>query len=438
VAEEKTSDMANDPGQAPPAPAEPQRTADLARLDLTRLRIEDGVKLDTVFERVTETAADILKVERVGVWLMVDHRRALRCVNLYERSKKSHSAGVTLQVKDFPDYFAALERRKTVPAEIALTDPRTVGLSDAYLVPLGITSMLDAPIFLGGEVVGVLCNEHTGPLREWTTEERDFAGSMADLLALKIRAAEMEDTRHVLRTQAIQLAEARRLEALAEMAAGVAHDFNNLLNLVINYAHLIATDQTASAAVIQYALQVRQAGRQGVALTSELMDFARPGPRLARVVRAGEILAAHLPLLQAAAGERHAVTVDTRSAAGCVLIAPDQLERLVLNLVLNARDAMPDGGPIGVVLREVDEPDEDGQPGRFVLIAVIDQGVGIPLDVRDKIFDPFFTTKPRGQGTGLGLAVASQIVANAGGFIRVETAVGQGSSFRVFLPRVSS
>jgi signal transduction histidine kinase len=99
---------------------------------------------------------------------------------------------------------------------------------------------------------------------------------------------------------------------------------------------------------------------------------------------------------------------------------------------------MPDGGPIGVVLREVDEPDEDGQPGRFVLIAVIDQGVGIPLDVRDKIFDPFFTTKPRGQGTGLGLAVASQIVANAGGFIRVETAVGQGSSFRVFLPRVSS
>lgn len=137
MAEEKTSDMANDSGQAPPAPAEPQRTADIARLDLTRLRIEDGVKLDTVFERVTETAADILNVERVGVWLMVDQRQALRCLNLYERSKKSHSAGVTLQVKDFPGYFAALERRKTVPAEIALTDPRTVGLTDANLVPAG-------------------------------------------------------------------------------------------------------------------------------------------------------------------------------------------------------------------------------------------------------------------------------------------------------------
>jgi len=120
VAEEKTSDMANDSGQAPPAPAEPQRTADIARLDLTRLRIEDGVKLDTVFERVTETAADILNVERVGVWLMVDHRRALRCLNLYERSKKSHSAGVTLQVKDFPGY--RILRRPGAPQDGAGRD----------------------------------------------------------------------------------------------------------------------------------------------------------------------------------------------------------------------------------------------------------------------------------------------------------------------------
>jgi signal transduction histidine kinase len=276
-------------------------------------------------------------VERVGVWLMVDHRRALRCVDLYERSKKSHSAGVTLQVKDFPEYFAALERRKMVPAEVALTDPRTVGLTDAYLGPLGITSMLDASIFIGGEVVGVLCHEHIGPPREWTTEERDFAGSMADLLALKIRAAEMEDARQVLRTQAMQLSEAKRLESLAEMAAGVAHDFTN-----------------------------------------------------------------------------------------------------ILNLVLNARDAMPDGGSIALVLDEVDDRDEDGKPGRFVLIAVRDTGTGIAADLMDKIFDPLFSTKPRGQGTGLGLAVANQIVVSAGGFIRVETAGGQGSSFRVYLPRVSS
>jgi two-component system, cell cycle sensor histidine kinase and response regulator CckA len=222
------------------SPTESNRPADIARLDLTKLRIEDGIALETVFRRVTETAADILNVERVGVWLLVDERRALRCVDLFERSKATHSAGITVQICEFPEYFAALERRKTVPAEVALTDPRTSELADAYLTPLGITSMLDATIFVGGEVVGVVCHEHIGAPREWTTEQRDFAGSMADVLALKIQAAEMEEVRVALRTQALQLAEARRVGSLAEMAAGVAHDFNNILTVMLGGAELIA------------------------------------------------------------------------------------------------------------------------------------------------------------------------------------------------------
>ena len=138
---------------------------------LTKLRIEDGIALETGFRRVTETAADLLNVERVGVWLLVDERRALRCVDLFERSKATHSAGITLHVGAFPEYFAALERRKTVPAEVALTDPRTAGLAYVHLTPLGITSMLDATIFVGGEAVGVVCHEHIGAPREWTTEQ---------------------------------------------------------------------------------------------------------------------------------------------------------------------------------------------------------------------------------------------------------------------------
>ena len=121
-----------------------------------------------------------------------------------------------------------------------------------------------------------------------------------------------------------------------------------------------------------------------------------------------------------------------------MLIDPNQLERVVLNLVMNACDAMPDGGPIGVVVDAVVERDDDGKPGQCVLIAVSDCGTGIPPAVLARIFDPFFTTKPRGQGTGVGLAVVYQVVSYAGGFVRVETAVGQGSTFRVYFPRVSS
>jgi two-component system, cell cycle sensor histidine kinase and response regulator CckA len=419
-------------------PTESSRPADIARLALAKLRIEDGIALETVFRRVTETAADILNVDRVGVWLLVDERRALRCVDLFERSKATHSAGITVQICEFPEYFAALERRKTVPAEVALTDPRTSELADAYLTPLGITSMLDATIFVGGEVGGVVCHEHIGAPREWTTEQRDFAGSMADVLALKIQAAEMEEVRVALRTQALQLAEARRVGSLAEMAAGVAHDFNNILTVMLGGAELIAEHPACPSEVATFVRQITAAGQRGVALAQELMGFARPGPRSSRVVRPAEVLTAQLEVLQAAAGERHPVTLEVRSAAGRVLIDPNQLERVVLNLVVNACDAMPDGGPIGVVVDEVVERDEAGKPGQCVLIAVSDCGTGVQPAALARIFDPFFTTKPRGQGTGMGLAVVYQVVSYAGGFVRVETAVGQGSTFRVYFPRVSS
>src|SRR5262249_36517847 len=162
------------------------------------------------------------------------------------------------------------------------------------------------------------------------------------------------------------------------------------------------------------------------------------GPRSSRVVCPAEVLTSQLVVLQAAAGERHPISLEVRSAAGRVLIDPHQLERVVLNLVVNARDAMAAGGPIGVVVGAVVARDDDGKPGPCVLIAVSDCGIGISPAVLARIFDPFFTTKPRGQGTGVGLAVVYQVVSYAGGFVRVETAVGQGSTFRVYLPQVSS
>jgi signal transduction histidine kinase len=333
----------------------PQRPADLARLGITRLRIEDGVSLETVFRHVTEAGAEIVNVERVGVWLLVDQGRALRCVDLYERSKQSHSSGVTLQLDEFPEYRAALSGRKTLPAEAAATDPRTSGLAEAYLEPLGIGALLDASILVGGELVGVVCHEHVGPKREWTTEERDFAGSMADLLALKIRAAEMEEAKIALKTQANQLAEARRLDSLAEMAAGVAHDLSNFLTVVLGGAEAILRD-SSDPRVLESAHLVLEAGKKGTSLSKELMSIARPGRRSSKVIRPVEVVSRQAPLLQSAAGDKHRVVIRSGEAGGGgrVLISPEQLERMVHNLVINARDAMPDGGDIVVRLDAVE------------------------------------------------------------------------------------
>lgn len=413
-----------------------QRPFDQARLEIARLRVDEGVSLETVFRRVTEIAAEILEVERAGVWLLVDQNRALRCVNLFERSKGIHSSGVTLQLDEFPEYRAALLGRRTIPAESAATDPRTSRLAVAYLEPLGIGAMLDASILLGGELVGVVCHEHVGLPREWSTEERDFVGSIADLVALKIRAAEMEDAKIALRAQANQLAESRRLDALAEMAAGVAHDVGNFLTVVVRGAEAILTS-SADPSVTQAANMVLEAARRGTHLTSELMEIARPGQHSSRVIRPATVVSEQAPLLRKAVGDKHRLVIHPGEAGGRVLIAPEQLERLVHNLVLNARDAMPGGGEITVLLNAVDVVDDSGAAGKFQLVEVADHGEGIPPHVLPRIFDPFFSTKPRGMGTGLGLAVVSQIAAYAGGFVRVESELGKGSRFRVYLPWVS-
>jgi signal transduction histidine kinase len=187
-----------------------------------------------------------------------------------------------------------------------------------------------------------------------------------------------------------------------------------------------------------YARQITAAGERGVEIANAFMEFANPGPTSSRVISPGKLITGQTAMLQAAAGERCRIRLDVRSAGGRVLIDPNHLERVVLNLVMNARDAMPEGGPINVIVDLVFELDEDGKTGQFVLIAVQDQGTGIAPDVLARIFDPYFTTKPRGQGTGVGLAVVQQVVGYAGGFVRVESTLGQGTTFRVYLPRVSN
>jgi signal transduction histidine kinase len=413
------------------------RPADVARLQILRRRIEDGVRLEDLFREITETAAELLCVERAGIWLLVQQSTALRCIDLFEASRGHHSAGTTIHVADFPHYFEALEHRKTLPAEMAQTDPRTQELAESYLIPLGITSLLDAPILLGGELVGVICLEHIGPPREWSTEERDFAGSLADLLALKIKAAEVQEARLALQTQAEQLAETRRIHALAEMAAGIAHDFTHILATIIGAADLISGRLVTGETLVQTARQISETGHRGVVLVRELLEYARPAPQSSRVICPAEELTALLSRLQAGVGSRHQVILDIQSARGRVLIAPDQLERAIQNLLSNARDAMPEGGPIRVTVDQLEQL-EEGRRVAYVRIQVIDQGEGMNEAIRERIFDPFFTTKPRGQGTGLGLAIVQQVTNYVGGRVRVLSELGVGSTFEMLLPCVSS
>ncbi|MGH7467529.1 MAG: GAF domain-containing protein [Longimicrobiales bacterium] len=161
-------------------------------LRLARRRIRHASDLLVVLPEVTEAAAEMLGTERVGVWVLDSSHSKIRAIEMYERTKRVHSAGMELARSDNPAYFEAMELERSIDASDAANDPRTRAFKDSYLMPLGITSMLDAPIRAAGQLHGVVCFEHVGPARRWSAEDRTFAGSIADLVSLSIESAELQ------------------------------------------------------------------------------------------------------------------------------------------------------------------------------------------------------------------------------------------------------
>jgi len=414
----------------------PRRPLEEARLAITRLSPKK-LGLTTTFQEICKIAADAIAVERAGIWLLVDEGAAIRCACLYERSKGRYSEGTVLRRSDFPSYFDHLQIRKTIPAEVASHDPRTDELTLAYLEPLGIISLLDGAIHSHDRVIGVVCHEHVGPAREWTTEEKDFVGSVADLIAFKIQSAKLAEVQLQLhQTTVDQTAYQQRIK-LAHVAAGAAHDFRNLLTVIKGYANLISADSPGNSACTEMARQIVDAAKKGEELTKDLMALGDNNSRHPAVVDVTTIISQLIPLLRQTAGTRHRIETELATGIGRVFVDPLLIERVVMNLVANARDAMPAGGPIKVSVSR-NPWDARGKPGSSVLLEVSDQGTGIAPALRERIFEPFFTTKERHEGTGLGLAIVKSGIELAGGIVELLTEPGKGTTFRILLPCVAS
>jgi two-component system, cell cycle sensor histidine kinase and response regulator CckA len=417
----------------PPVP-EPSRPAERARLELSRHPVDAG--LDDFFRRTCELSSEVLRVERVGVWLFLEDRSALRCSNLFERTKNEHCCGAILRVCDFPTYFSSLTIRKAVPAEIAIHEPWTAELATSYMIPLGIASMLDAGIFVDSQLVGVICHEHVGKTREWTTEQRDFAGSVADLVAARIQAAEVRELKAAFASQTLNIDLPRHNHALEQLAAGIAQDFKNLLTVFLGHGELLRLRPDIPTEVRQQGVQISTAAERGIALAEELIAFAKPNEKPPAVIDLSDLTGELMPVLQSAVGERHRLMFARSPHIGKVLVDRTQYMKVLLNLAINARDAMPDGGSIKISLRPVKITGHPSHKGRFVLLEITDPGIGMSATVQEQLFEPFFTTK--GKGTGLGLAVVRQVVDRAGGLIRVESEPGRGTVVRIFFPRIEA
>jgi two-component system cell cycle sensor histidine kinase/response regulator CckA len=253
--------------------------------------------------------------------------------------------------------------------------------------------------------------------------------------AFEVIAEDVTELRAIER----QLRQSQKFEAIGQLAGGIAHDFNNVVGAILGWAELGIEQNRTNPQVAERFSRIREQGERAAALTRELLAFARRQVLQPQAVDINTITSGLVSFLDKVIGRDIELKVTT-APVDAVKADPTQLEQVLMNLCLNARDAMPEGGRL-VIETEMVELDESYcrfypyvTPGRYAVLSVSDTGIGMDSETRERIFEPFFTTKERGKGTGMGLATAYGIVKQHGGFIHVYSEPGQGSLFRVYLP----
>ncbi|GAB4239887.1 MAG: hypothetical protein OHK0028_17880 [Deltaproteobacteria bacterium] len=276
---------------------------------------------------------------------------------------------------------------------------------------------------------------------EITTHDLVFGGRPARLvLAIDVTERKRaEEERDLLQKQ---LTQAQRMDAIGRLAGGVAHDFNNLLVVILGHAELLLGRMgTSDPAAADSLKEIRKAGERAAQLTRQLLAFGRKQILAMKTIDLNRVIAEFEGMLSRLIRESIAVTTHLAPDLGMVKADPIQIEQILLNLCINARDAMPDGGKITIETADVTLDEEYARthtsvrPGPYVMLAVSDTGSGMDAGTREKIFDPFFTTKEKGKGTGLGLATVYGIVKQHGGNIWVYSEPGKGTTFKIYFPR---
>lgn len=250
----------------------------------------------------------------------------------------------------------------------------------------------------------------------------------------------LRDVTHQLQLEE-QLRQSKKMEAIGRLAGGIAHDFNNLLTVINGYSELLLARRHELPEKAHYELeQIKKAGQRATALTQQLLAFSRKQPLQPRTLNLNAVVTNTHQLLDRLIGEDLKLSLNLEPDLAQIIADPSQLEQIIINLAVNARDAMPQGGELMIETNNVtlDEAyarqHAEVTPGPYILLAVSDTGTGMDAETLAHIFEPFFTTKEQGKGTGLGLAIVHSIIKQNNGHIRVESAPGQGSAFKIFLP----
>lgn len=403
---------------------EDERRAQLREL-VRRQEIMLGIQrlpcwdFELVLRETTRATAQALRVERVSVWEFTADRTRLVCAMSFTLSTGEYQYGQALEA--YPRYFHALESALSIAAHDARRDPRTSEFAASYLEPLGIRSMLDAPIRLDGAVAAVLCIEHVGEARHWSVLDQSAASNMACYLARAFEIRRRRIAEHRLRTS-------EHLNALGQLAGQIAHDFDRRLAALRGWIDLLAHDVEPGSPAEHCARQIALEVDHAAARVRELLQVAGSQSRASRgPIDLVAAIRAQAPTLQRVLGDGVGLEVSAPDEPVPVALGARELEATLLNLCANARDALQLGGQVRICVRPAADRER-------ALLRVEDDDPGFSADVLPHLFEPLFTTKPVGRGAGLGLASIRSLLAEIGGDIEARNREPHGAQFDLELP----
>jgi PAS domain S-box-containing protein len=434
-----------------------RRRADgyLKTINEAALRMEQQMKPDEIF---AAAAAELAEVGLTGTLFLLNetgdeltlrytsrHPERLRAA---EKLLGGHLSDMACKVDQVDAFRVAVCDRKAVFVDdmVEFLHQKLPLPKKKFAAPLqralDTRVLILAPLIADDSVFGVLALASDKLTERDTPAVTAFANQLSAAWRKATLMKELELSLEELRETQDQLLQSQKMEAVGRLAGGVAHDFNNLLTAISGYAELLSCDTSLSESVHSDIDQIRKAAGQAATLTGQLLAFSRRQPLQPVVIDLNKIVVNTDAMLNRLIGEDIEL-ITTLDEASCQAKAdPGQLEQVMINLAVNARDAMPEGGKLTIATRNVVLDSKacatihDARPGRFVCLSIEDTGSGIERDIIDQIFEPFFSTKGPAKGTGLGLAVVYGIIRQHGGWINVFSEPNQGTAFKVYLPSV--
>ncbi|MET0720729.1 MAG: ATP-binding protein [Tardiphaga sp.] len=450
-------DSAGNPARLPGAAIDitDRKAADIRQQARTALndRLRDLDDIAEMSFAAAEILATTLHVSRAGYGTIDPVTETIRIERDWNAEGIKSLAGV-LHFRDYGSYIENLRRGETVAIADAYLDPRTKDGADA-LKAISAQSFVNMPVTEQGGFVALLYLNHA-EARAWSADELDFIREvavrtrtaierrraeqdlrkLADSLELQVEARTAE-----LRESEATLRQSQKMEAVGQLTGGVAHDFNNLLQVISGNLQLLGRDIAGNAKAQRRVDNANVAVNRGAKLASQLLAFGRRQALEPKVINIGRLVIGMDEMLRRSIGE--AVQIETVVSGGLwnTLVDPTQIENALLNLSINARDAMRDSGRLTIEVGNAYLDDayarkhDDVAPGQYVVLAVTDTGTGMTPEVLARVFEPFFSTKPEGHGTGLGLSMVYGFVKQSKGHVKIYSEPGQGTTIKLYLPR---